>query len=65
MTMVALLMRPWLREMAHRKIDAEVLAYDVLMVSNGRTYIRSYADALDYTHGYPMALGSKVAPAKS
>ena len=65
MTMVALLMRPWLSQMKHRKIDAKVLADDVLMVSKGKTYLRSFADALDYTHGYLHDLGSKVAPAKS
>ena len=65
MTMTALLMRPWLREMSHRKMDAKVLADDVLLVSKGKTYLRSNADALDYTHGYLHDLGSKVAPPKS
>ena len=64
MTMGALLMRPWLREMTHRDIDAKVLAADILLVSKGRTYLRSYADVLDYTHGYLHDLGSRVAPAK-
>ena len=58
-------MRPLLRGMTHRKIDAKVLADDVLMVSKGKTYLRSFADALDYTHGYLHDLGSKVAPSKS
>ena len=66
MTMVALIMRPWIILM--RKISgitAYILADDVLMVATGEGMLNSIAEAINKTHSYLHAMGARVAPDKS
>ncbi len=43
----------------------KVLADDVLMVTEGKTMLRKFVDALNYTHQYLQDMGARVAPSKS
>ena len=65
MTIVALLMRPWVITMRQRDVEANILADDVLMIAKGKKMLRTYPNALNYTHQYLQDMGAKVVPAKS
>ena len=51
--------------MKEMKVDAKVLADDVMIIAKGRRMLRQYTKALDQTHQYLQDMGAKVAPAKS
>ena len=65
MAIAALLMRAWVVEVKAMGVQPKVLADDVLMVAQGRSMLKKYAKALNFTHLYLQDLGAKVAPTKS
>ena len=66
MTMVALIMRPWIKLMnTVHGIRTYILADDVLLIGTGEDMVKYLAEALDRTHQYLHAMGARVAPDKS
>ena len=66
MTVVALIMRPWIMIMrTYGGISCFILADDVLILGAGMKMVSNFAKALDATHQYLHLMGAKVAPDKS
>ena len=66
MTMVALIMRPWIIQMrTYVGITCYILADDVLILGTGMKMVSNFAKALNATHLYLHKMGAKVAPDKS
>ena len=66
MTMVALIMRPWILQMrTYAGITCYILTDDVLIIVAGMKMVSKFAEALNATHQYLHKMGAKVAPGKS
>ena len=65
MMIVAMLMRPWLKMLQKDKVQAMILADDIMVVAKGGGMVRKFAQALDKTHMYLRDMGARVAPEKS
>ena len=66
MSIVALIMRPWIITMrACVGITCYILADDVLTIGTGMKMISKFAGALNATHRSLHFMGAKVAPGKS
>ena len=66
MTIVALIMMPWIMIMrTYAGISCFILADDVLILGTGIKMVSNFAKALDATHEYLHLMGAKVAPDKS
>ena len=64
MTMVALLMRPWLLLMRSMSVEPRCLADDLLILSVGAHHERRYVDAMKASRGYFQIMEAKVADKK-
>ena len=66
MTLVGLIMRPWIILMRMiGGIRVFILADDVLIIARGPTMLGAAAKAINGTHAYLKTMGAKVAPDKS
>ena len=66
MTVVALIMRPWIMIMrTYAGISCFILADDVLILGTGLKMLSNFSKALNATHEYLHLMGAKVAPDKS
>ena len=66
MTLVALIMRPWIILMRGvGGITCYILADDVLIIAQGRSMIGAAAEAINKTHLYLKKMGAKVTEGKS
>ena len=65
MTMVALIMRPWIMLMRENGVQTYILADDVLILAKGPNMLHNFAKALNQTHDYLQQMGAKIAPDKS
>ena len=62
MTMVALIMRPWIINMrTYACITCYILVDDVLILGTGMKMVSRFAEALNATHRYLHIMGAKVA----
>lgn len=65
MTIVALIMCPWVSLITTLTAIPRVLADDILLITTGPTALCDFTTALDTTHQYLSRLGARVAPNKS
>ena len=65
MTIVALIMKPWVILMRACSVTCFILADDVLIIATGANMLDRFQKALNATHKYLQAMGARVAPDKS
>ena len=65
MMLVALLMRPWMKQMESVGAIPRILADDLFTFRSGKKHLEKLECAFDLTHEHMEDMGAKIAPTKS